>query len=237
MEESVNPTIQLGPVTFNLTLLAMSLLAVLLVFAFVYWASRKMTLKPSGKQNALEYLYDFVIDFTKGNIGSKYMKNYSLFLFSLFLFLVVANNLGLMAKLQTTSGEKLWTSPTANLGFDLSMSFLITLICHVEGIRRRGFKKYLKAFVTPGFMTPMNILEEFTNFASLALRIYGNIFAGEVLSGLLVTLSHQAVFYYPLAFGLNLVWTAFSVFISCVQAYVFTMLTSMYLGKKINGEE
>ena len=105
MEESVNPTIQLGPVTFNLTLLAMSLLAVLLVFAFVYWASRKMTLKPSGKQNALEYLYDFVIDFTKGNIGSKYMKNYSLFLFSLFLFLVVANNLGLMAKLQTTSGE------------------------------------------------------------------------------------------------------------------------------------
>lgn len=237
MEESVNPTIQLGPVTFNLTLLAMSLLAVLLVFAFVYWASRKMTLKPSGKQNALEYLYDFVIDFTKGNIGSKYMKNYSLFLFSLFLFLVVANNLGLMAKLQTTSGENLWTSPTANIVFDLSMSFLITLICHVEGIRRRGFKKYLKAFVTPGFMTPMNILEEFTNFASLALRIYGNIFAGEVLSGLLVTLSHQAVFYYPLAFGLNLVWTAFSVFISCVQAYVFTMLTSMYLGKKINGEE
>ena len=237
MEESVNPTIQLGPVTFDLTLLAMSLLAVLMVFAFVYWASRKMTLKPSGKQNALEYLYDFVIDFTKGNIGSKYMKNYSLFLFSLFLFLVVANNLGLMAKLQTTSGENLWTSPTANIAFDLSMSFLITLICHVEGIRRRGFKKYLKAFVTPGFMTPMNILEEFTNFASLALRIYGNIFAGEVLSGLLVTLSHQAVFYYPLAFGLNLVWTAFSVFISCVQAYVFTMLTSMYLGKKINGEE
>ncbi|VTT03361.1 F0F1 ATP synthase subunit A [Streptococcus gordonii] len=237
MEESVNPTIQLGPVTFNLTLLAMSLLAVLLVFAFVYWASRKMTLKPSGKQNALEYLYDFVIDFTKGNIGNRYMKNYSLFLFSLFLFLVVANNLGLMAKLQTTSGENLWTSPTANIAFDLGMSFLITLICHVEGIRRRGFKKYLKAFVTPGFMTPMNILEEFTNFASLALRIYGNIFAGEVLSGLLVTLTHQAVFYYPLAFGLNLVWTAFSVFISCVQAYVFTMLTSMYLGKKINGEE
>ena len=54
MEESVNPTIQLGPVTFDLTLLAMSLLAVLMVFAFVYWASRKMTLKPSGKQNALE---------------------------------------------------------------------------------------------------------------------------------------------------------------------------------------
>ena len=83
----------------------------------------------------------------------------------------------------------------------------------------------------------MNILEEFTDFASLALRIYGNIYAGEVLSGLLATLSHQAVFWYPVAFVLNLIWTAFSVFISCIQAYVFTMLTSMYLGKKINGEE
>ena len=86
-------------------------------------------------------------------------------------------------------------------------------------------------------MTPMNILEEFTNFASLALRIYGNIYAGEVLSGLLLTLSQQAAGWYPIAFVLNLVWTAFSVFISCIQAYVFTMLTSMYLGKKINSEE
>ena len=83
----------------------------------------------------------------------------------------------------------------------------------------------------------MNILEEFTNFASLALRIYGNIYAGEVLSGLLLTLSQQAAGWYPIAFVLNLIWTAFSVFISCIQAYVFTMLTSMYLGKKINSEE
>ena len=62
-----------------------------------------------------------------------------------------------------------------------------THLAHVEGIRRRGVKEYLKAFVTPGFMTPMNILEELTNFASLALRIFGNIFAGEVLASLLVT--------------------------------------------------
>lgn len=237
MEESVNPTINIGPVTFDLTLLIMSLLTVLIVFTLVYWASRKMTLKPSGKQNALEYIYDFIIDFTRGNIGEHYLKNYSLFLFSLFLFVVVANNLGLMAKLQTTNGYNLWTSPTANLAFDLGFSLLITLICHVEGIRRRGVKEYFKAFATPKIMTPMNILEEFTNFASLALRIYGNIYAGEVLAGLLVALSQQAVYWYPAAFVMNMVWTAFSIFISCIQAYVFTMLTSMYLGKKINGEE
>jgi len=237
LEESINPTINVGPVTFDLTLLAMTLLTVFVTFGLVYWASRKMTIKPSRKQNALEYIYDFVIDFTKGNVGEHYMKNYSLFLFSLFLFVAVANNLGLMAKVQTTNGFNLWTSPTANLAFDLGFSLLVTIFCHVEGVRRQGIKGYLKGFVTPGIMTPMNILEEFTNFASLALRIYGNIFAGEVLAGLLLTWAHQAAYWYPIAFIMNMVWTGFSVFISCIQAYVFTMLTSMYLGKKINGGE
>lgn len=237
MEESINPTINIGPVTFDLTLTALTLLSVALIFGFIYWASRNMTVKPKGKQNVLEYLYDFVVGFTEPNVGSRYMKDYSLFYLCLFLFMVIANNLGLMAKLQTTDGTNLWTSPTANLQFDLALSFGIILMTHIEGIRRRGIKKYLKGFVTPGFMTPMNLLEEVTNFLSLALRVFGNIFAGEVMASLLIILSHQALYWYPVAFVTNLVWTAFSVFISCVQAYVFTVLSSMYLGNKINDEE
>ena len=237
MEESINPTINIGPVTFDLTLTALTLLSVAVIFGFIYWASRNMTVKPKGKQNVLEYLYDFVVGFTEPNVGSRYMKDYSLFYLCLFLFMVIANNLGLMAKLQTTDGTNLWTSPTANLQFDLALSFGIILMTHIEGIRRRGVKQYLKGFVTPGFMTPMNLLEEVTNFLSLALRVFGNIFAGEVMTSLLILLSHQAFYWYPIAFVTNLVWTAFSVFISCVQAYVFTVLSSMYLGNKINDEE
>ena len=94
MEESINPTITLGPVSFNLTLLAMTLISVFAVFGFIYWASRKMSIRPKGKQNVLEYAYDFVVGFTKENIGEHYMKDYSLFLFVLFLFLLVANNIG-----------------------------------------------------------------------------------------------------------------------------------------------
>ena len=236
MEESINPTLQLGPVTLDLTLLAMSLLTVFLVFAFVYWATRNMRLKPKGKQSLIEYLYDFVLGFTRPNVGEKYAKHYSLFFFTLFLFVAVANNIGLMSKIETLDGYNLWTSPTANLGFNLAFAALITIICHVEGIRQRGVLAYLKAFAEPPALTPMNILEEFTNLASLALRLYGNIFAGEVLAGLLLSLSHQAFYWWPVAFLANFLWTAFSVFISCVQAYVFTMLTSIYLGKKVSGE-
>ena len=75
---------------------------------------------------------------------------FSLFISVLFLFMAIANNIGLMARIQTTDGVNLWTSPTANLSFDLVLSFTIILMTHVEGIRRRGIKKYLKAFVTPG---------------------------------------------------------------------------------------
>ena len=154
----------------------------------------------------------------KPNIGDSYIKDYSLFLFSLFLFILVANNIGLMAKVQTTNGYNLWTSPTANLGYDLSLSFMITLIAHVEGVRRRGFKEYLKAFCDSWFYDPDEPPEEVTNFASLAIRIYGNIFAGEVLAGLLLALSQQAFYWYPAAFIGSMLWTAFSIFISCIQA-------------------
>ncbi|CGE92716.1 ATP synthase F0 subunit A [Streptococcus pneumoniae] len=165
------------------------------------------------------------------------MKDYSLFFLCLFLFMVIANNLGLMTKIQTIDGTNWWSSPTANLQYDLTLSFLVILLTHIESVRRRGFKKSIKSFMSPVFVIPMNILEEFTNFLSLALRIFGNIFAGEVMTSLLLLLSHQAIYWYPVAFGANLAWTAFSVFISCIQAYVFTLLTSVYLGNKINIEE
>ena len=134
MEESINPTITLGPVSFNLTLLAMTLISVFAVFGFIYWASRKMSIRPKGKQNVLEYAYDFVVGFTKGNIGEHYIKDYSLFLFVLFLFLLVANNIGLMAKIETTNGYNLWTSPTANLGYDFAFSFRRNSQTWCEGI-------------------------------------------------------------------------------------------------------
>lgn len=229
------PSVHLGPIVIDLTILSMSLLTVLLAFGFIFWASRKMALKPVGKQNVLEYAYEFVYGVAKGNLGETYARKYLLFLFSLFMFLLIGNNIGLVTKLESGSGENLWMSPTANMMFDFGLSLIVTVVCHVEGVRQRGFKAYLKGFVTPAYMTPMNIIEEFANFLSLALRLYGNIFAGEVLIGLLVQLSQAHVLWQPISFLLTVLWIAFSVFVSCLQAYVFTMLTSLYLGNKVNG--
>lgn len=235
--EEITPTLTLGPVSFNLTLLAMCVIVIALVFSFVYSASRNMSIRPKGKQTVLEFLLDFVSGVTDEHIEKPFRKQYSLFFFCIFLFVMVANNLGLMTKLETPDKMNLWTSPTANVGFDLSLSLMISLICQFEGIRQRGFKAYLKRFVTPGIMAPMNILEEVTNVLSLALRLYGNIFAGEVVMGLIIKMLESNAYWFPVTLILNLVWTIFSIFISCIQAYVFTKLTSMYLGKKVNEEE
>lgn len=235
MAHSENPVIHLGPLTFDLTVLSMSVLTVILAFGLLFWASRNLSLKPTGKQNILEYMYEFVFGIAKSNLGDRYAQTYMLFLFVLFSFLLVANNIGLMTRLETPEGQVIWMSPTANMLFDFGLSLIVTLVSHVEGIRQRGFKAYLKGFITPLAMTPMNIIEEFTNFLSLALRLYGNIFAGEVLIGLLVNLSRVHTIWAPVSFVLTLLWIGFSIFISCLQAYIFTMLTSMYISNKVNG--
>ncbi len=236
MEETY-PSVTIGPVTFDLTLLWMSALTVLVVFLFVYLASRRMTLRPKGKQNILEWVYDFVYGLIKDNLGEKYAKKYLLLYFSVFTLLLVANNIGLITKLTSPSGDNLWTSPTANMFFDIGLAIIMSICTQAIAIRENGVKGYFKEFVTPIGMTPLNIMEEFTNIISLAFRLYGNIYAGELLVGLLLIFARTSILATPFAFIFLLLWVAFSMFISCLQAYVFILLTSTYLGGKIKEEE
>lgn len=92
--EEITPTLTLGPVTFNLTLLAMCVIVIVLVFAFVYSASRNMSVRPKGKQTVLEMLLDFISSVTDEHVEKPFRKQYSLFFFCIFLFVMVANNIG-----------------------------------------------------------------------------------------------------------------------------------------------
>ena len=230
MEATSNPTVSLFGIDFDLTILAMSLLTVIIVFGVVFWSSRKMTIKPKGKQNVLEFIYEFVNNTISQNLG-KFTKNYSLLLFVIFTFVFTANNLGLLVSVKSEH-YNFWSSPTSNFGVTITLSLIITLISHIEGIRKKGFKGYLKGYLSPyPAMLPMNILEQLTNPASLALRLFGNIYSGLILQ--LVTWSAFAA---PVSFALNLVWVAFSAFIGFIQAYVFIILSSNYIGDKVNEE-
>ena len=235
METTSNPTVSVFGIDFDLTVLAMSLLTVIIVFGVVFWASRKMSIKPKGKQNVLEFIYEFVNSTISQNLG-KFTKNYSLLLFVIPPPPPPPPPIGLLVSVKSEH-YNFWSSPTSNFGVTITLSLIVTLISHIEGIRKKGFKGYLKGYLSPyPAMLPMNILEQLTNLASLALRLFGNIYSGEVLTGLILQLVTWSVFAAPVSFALNLVWVAFSTFIGFIQAYVFIILSSNYIGDKVNEE-
>ncbi|MDR0690628.1 MAG: F0F1 ATP synthase subunit A [Streptococcaceae bacterium] len=226
----------LGPVVFDGTILLMCLLTVIIVFGLVFWASRGLKLKPKGKQNVLEWVIDFVSNIVKDNLSPKELPVFQLFMFTVFSFLTVSNNLGLVTKVVVGGEVSLWKSPTADAVVALTLSLIIALFCNYMGVKRFGFKGYLvNSFLRPvPFIAPMKIIEEFTNLLTLGLRLYGNIFAGEVLLGFICKFgTSHGPFLVPFGIFLEMLWTGFSIFISCIQAYIFIILTNSYLSHKI----
>lgn len=228
----------IGPVYFDGAVLVMTVLTCAIVFGLVIWASRKMTLRPKGKQNVLEWMIEFVNGVSKDNMGGTESRRYSLFVFVLFAFIFVSNNIGLMTKIETANSLNYWKSPTADVGVTLTLSLMVALVANLSGVKRFGFKGYLKhAFFSPAAMLPMKIMEEFVNFLSLALRLFGNIFAGEIVLSLVAQLGNSHIYYLPVAIALEVLWIAFSLFIGALQSYVFILLSTMYINEKIAEED
>lgn len=234
--------IWLGPIAINGIVLLMTALTVAIVFGLIYWSSREMKLKPTGKQNVLEWVLDFTGNIVKGNLAENEVKNFHLLSFTLFSFLLIANNLGLVTKIAITDGKSdlsLWQSPTADPVMTLTLALMVMLMANFMGVKRFGFKGYVRnSFMKPMKpLFPMKILEEFTNLLTLGLRLYGNIFAGELLLGLLAGMvtsnGFRSFVFLPIALPLEVVWTGFSIFISCIQAYIFTVLMNVYMNHKI----
>lgn len=125
----------------------------------------------------------------------------------------------------------------------LTLAVMVVALTHYYGVKMKGLKEYSKDYLRPvPFMLPMKIIEEFANTLTLGLRLYGNIFAGEILLGLLAGL---ATSHYSQSVALGLVgtigailpmlaWQAFSLFIGAIQAFIFTMLTMVYMSHKIS---
>lgn len=230
---------QIGPVWFDGTLILMTLLTCIIVFLLVFICTRNLQIKPKGKQNFIEFIIDFVRGIIKSQLPSKEVNNYHLLGFTLFLFILVANEIGLMTKIVTSHEISLWKSPTADPIVTLGLALMVIVFTHYMGVKKLGFKDYvLNSYLKPvSFILPIKLLEEFTNVISLGLRLYGNIFAGEVLLGLIVSMVTSIGWIaLPLAIPLEMVWIGFSLFIGGIQSYVFVTLTMVFLSHKIEAE-
>lgn len=220
--------------TFNLSTVMMLIVSALVVFLIAFIATRKLALKPTGMQNFMEWIMDFVKGIIKSNMDWKTGGRFHVLGITLIMFIAVSNLLGLPFAI-AIDGELWWKSPTADPTVTMSLAVMILVLTQYFGIKMRGTSHYTGTFFSPmKFMFPLKIIEEFANTLTLGLRLYGNIYAGEVLLGLIATLGASSVLGFVGAIIPGLAWQGFSIFIGFIQAFIFTMLTMVYMAHKVN---
>lgn len=224
---------------FNVTNCLGGTLVAIAVFFLVWYLGRNVSLKPNKKQNLLEYMIDFTNGIVKDNVADvDAQKHLSLYAFTLFMFIFFMNQLGLFFEF-SINDHILVKSPTANPLITMTMAMMTLLLSYNFGVQRFGAKGYFANYAKPvGFLLPINIIEEFTNFLTLSLRLYGNIYAGEVLLTLIGNRFAKSAGWVTViaSVPLTLIWQGFSVFIGSIQAYVFVTLSMVYIGKKVTEE-
>lgn len=214
-------TVQWLGLYFNIDTLIATWITMAIVIIITVLATRGRALVPSGIQNVVEYLLE-TLEAQFSPTVDKHWPLVSSLLFTFFLFILVGNELGMMPVMG------LVTSPTADINTTIALALCSSVSVWVIGIKVKGLG-YFKHFFQPfKAMFILNLFEELSKPLTLAFRLFGNIIAGEILLELL----YKLPWFVPLPW----VWIAFSLFIGLIQAFVFTVLTTAYLGMALNDE-
>lgn len=235
-QEFYQPLIGDGP--FALT--RPSVVIMLSVALIAWWllaTTRRAAVVPGKSQWVTESVYSFVRNgVARDIIGSKDFLRFVPLLFSLFVLILVNNLFGIIPPIQfATMGR---------VAFPIALTLIVFVIYHALGIKRLGVGGYFKSLVPgglPGWIVPfILVLEVFTFFVTrpltLALRLFGNMFAGHMLLLLFIT-GGEYMFQGGLglkvagagSFVLAFVMTVFEALIQFLQAYIFTLLAATYI--------
>jgi len=227
--------IHLGPIDISFTNSALwMLIAVACATLLMLNMGRARELIPGRWQVLAESLYDFVAGMVRENVGDG-GRPYFPFIFSLFLFVMFANVLGMVPLSFTV---------TSHIVVTFALALFIFVGVTIIGFARHG-THFLSFFVPHGvpawlmpIMIPIEIISYFVRPISLSVRLFANMVAGHVIlklfAGFVVSLG---VIFIPLGLVplvMVVVFTGFEIFIALLQAYVFTILTCLYLNDALN---
>jgi len=206
--------------------------AVMLILTVASLAlTRRLKQIPSGSQAILEAALEFLNNFAKDQFGSfsKYLGPY---IGSVFLFLVVANIIGVISPLEVTAFGREFIPPfairppTRDINVTAALAAVSIALVLVSGFAARGFSGWFKRLLHPlPMMLPFNIMEYGTRLISLALRLFGNILGGYVLMSLIEKLFPLVL---PMVLSLY-----FDFFDGMIQATIFVFLTSLYISEAV----
>jgi len=201
----------------------MSLIVAVLLIVLFGLASRNLKPVPSKRQSLLEMIFEtfegLLVD-TIGEQGKKYLPMIA----SVGLFILFCNLIGLIPG---------FMSPTSKLNVTVGCALSVFVYYHWQGIKAQGLFKYLKHFMGPipllaPLMIPIEIISHFSRPVSLSIRLFGNIFAEELL---ILIMASIIPFFLPLPF------MAVAIFTSLIQAFVFVLLACIYIAGAVVHEE
>lgn len=230
----------LGGFPITNSLLA-SWLVMVVLFVFTYMATRTLTLRPNGIQSVAELIVGGLHDFFHQVTGEHTSRFFSL-LASLFLFIITANWMGLLPGFGTIGfyhhiHEEIEFVPllraaTADLNMTIGLALISVIMIQYFGFKVIGFKYSLRflSFKDPisFYVGILELISEISKIISFGFRLFGNIFAGEVL---LAVMAFLMPFIVPLPF------LTMELFVGFIQALVFSMLTAVFLNVAVSHHE
>jgi len=215
-----------GGLTFNIDTIISTIVAGLAVLLLGFLARRALTKDtedhvPTKLQLLWETVVNEVNKQVEDNLGKVHPYAAPLAI-SLFFFILFANWLEILPT-ELNHDTHLLPAPTADTNLTYALAAVTIVSVWVYGIRTKGVKGYFKHFFEPfPVMFPLNLLEELIKPVTLALRLFGNIFAGGIMLAL-ITLMPIYVLWAP-----NLLWKGFDMAIGVIQAFIFALLTVLY---------
>lgn len=220
------------------------------------WVARSATMVPTHGQSIFEMTAEFILSLVEGAAGKEIGRRIFPLIGGLFIFIIIANYAGLLPGVGTIGkyeaededharvaavaafqedaeedghGETLipyFRSPSADLNMTLAMSVFVVLIVQAAGIMAHGIGGRIKHMADPWWIFPLELIGELARIVSLAFRLFGNIFAGEVLVAVMVAFG--AATYFVLT-PFTTVFLYLEVLFGFVQALVFALLSLIYL--------
>ena len=218
---------------FSKHVLMMWIAAALVVFVFRF-AFRKQHVIPSGLANLLEaivvFLRDEVILPNIGEEGRRYLP----YLLTVFFFILFCNLLGLIPFAATATG---------NVSVTAALAIISLIMIQVGGIKEHVMKHHLQNLIHHGIpiwllpiMIPVEIMGQFTKPFALCIRLFANMTAGHIviLSFISIIFILKSILVSPISVFFALFISLLELFVAILQAYIFTMLTSLFIGMSIH---
>jgi F-type H+-transporting ATPase subunit a len=213
-----HPTFQWLGLTFNSDTMLSTVVALVIVLIFGFLLRSQVTDGVPGKVQLLwEMLVEWVQGLTISSIGrlNPYVVPLGV---SLFLFILIGNWFEVIP-----TGHHL-PPPAADTNMTYALALIVIISVHIFGFRESGARAYFKPFISP-----LHLIEEIVKPFSLALRLFGNIFAGGIILSLIGLMAA------PLGVVPTVAWKLFGMAIGGIQAFIFALLTILYFGFAVTG--